>query len=118
MRPDDAPDYDAITAGLDRWQPVPTEVLSDVVTRDGLCLQGLWPAQEPDWTNDRELATRLCAGCPVINPCLEWELRWAGANTAGVWGALSEDDRRALHRVWQRHRQQPDSDDQEGEPGP
>jgi WhiB family transcriptional regulator, redox-sensing transcriptional regulator len=117
--PNDTPDYDAIAAGLDRWQPVPTEVLSDVVTRHGLCLQGLWPAQEPDSTNDRELATLLCAGCPVIDECLELELRSAGASTAGVWGAMPEDDRRALHRVWQRHREhQPTSDDQEGGPRP
>jgi WhiB family redox-sensing transcriptional regulator len=115
---DDTPDYDALAARLDRWRPVPTEVLRDVVMRRGLCLWGLWPAQEPDWTNDRELAARLCAGCPVIDPCLEWELRIAGSCTVGVWGAMCEDDRRVLQRVWQRHRQQPTSDDQEGGPTP
>ena len=119
MIPEDTPDYDALAAGLDRWQPVPTEVLWVVVMGRGLCLWGLWPAQEPDWTSDRELATRLCAGCPVIDECLELELRLAGASTTGVWGAMSEDDRRALHRAWQRRRQhQSTSDDQEGEPRP
>lgn len=119
MKADNTPDYDALAAELDRWQPVPTEVLRDVVLRQGLCFWGLWPAQEPDWTTDRELAARLCAGCPVIDACLELELRTAGAHTTGVWGALGEDDRRALHRAWQRHRQhQPTSDDQEGEPRP
>jgi WhiB family redox-sensing transcriptional regulator len=116
---DDTPDYDGLAAGLDRWREVPTEVLRDVVMRRGLCLWGLWPAQEPDWDapSDRELAVQLCAGCPVIDQCLELDLRTAGPCTTGVWGALPEDDRRALHRGWQRHRQdQPSSDDQEGEP--
>jgi WhiB family redox-sensing transcriptional regulator len=115
---DDTPDYDALAAGLDRWWEVPTEVLRDVVMRRGLCLWGLWPAQEPDWDapSDRELAAQLCEGCPVIDQCLELDLRTAGACTTGAWGALPEDDRRALLRVWQRHRQdQPSSDDQKGE---
>jgi WhiB family redox-sensing transcriptional regulator len=118
---DDTPDYNAPAAGLDRWRTVPTDVLRDVVMRRGLCLWGLWPAQEPDWDapSDRELGAQLCAGCPVIDQCLELDLRTAGACTTGVWGALPEDDRRALHRAWQRHRQhQPNSDDQEGEPRP
>ncbi len=117
----DAPDYDALAAGLDRWREVPTEVLRDVVMRRGLCLWGLWPAQEPDWDapSDLELAAQLCARCPVIDQCLELDLRTAGACTTGVWGALPADDRRALHRVWQRHRQhESNSDDQEGEPRP
>jgi WhiB family redox-sensing transcriptional regulator len=116
---DDAPDYEGLAAGLDQWREVPTEVLRDVVMRRGLCLWGLWPAQEPDWDapSDRELTAQLCAGCPVIHQCLELDLRTAGACTTGVWGALPEDDRRALHRVWQHHRQdQPSSNDQEGEP--
>ena len=49
---------------------------------------------------DRELAARLCAGCPVRRECLEFELRTAGAETVGVWGGLDEDDRRALHAIW------------------
>jgi WhiB family redox-sensing transcriptional regulator len=111
------PDSEAGVAGLDRWRQVPTEVLRDVVMRRGLCLWGLWPAQEPDWddcASDRQLAARLCARCPVIDQCLELELRTAGACTTGVWGATCEDDRRALHQVWQRHRQQHDGTDQEG----
>jgi WhiB family redox-sensing transcriptional regulator len=119
---DRSPDYDAIAAGLDRWQHVPTELLRDVVMRRGLCLWGLWPEQEPDWDecapSDRRLAVRLCGGCPVIEQCLELELRTAGPCTTGVWGATAEDDRRALHRVWQRRRHQhDDGTGQEGGPG-
>jgi WhiB family redox-sensing transcriptional regulator len=119
---DDTPDYDAMAAGLDRWQQVPTDVLTTLVMRRGLCLWGLWPAQEPDWDDcapsDRELAARLCTGCPVIDQCREMDLRLAGACTTGVWGALAEDDRRALHRVWQRRRQHQHTPDQEGGPTP
>jgi WhiB family redox-sensing transcriptional regulator len=116
----DTRDYEAMAAGLDRWQQVPTDVLTTVVMRRGLCLWGLWPAQEPDWDDcapsDRELAARLCAGCPVIDQCREMDLRLAGACTTGVWGALAEDDRRLLHRVWQRRRQGQPTPDQEGGP--
>ncbi len=119
MIPEDTADYyDAIAARLDRWRQVPTEVLTTVVESSGLCLWGLWPAQEPDWTSDRELAARLCAGCPVIEECLELELRAAGASTTGVWGAMPEDDRRALHRIWQQRRQQQDPSEQDGGPRP
>lgn len=57
-----------------------------------------------DAETDRELATRLCEGCPVQDQCLELELRLLGAQTVGVWGALNEDDRRALFPYWQRAR--------------
>jgi WhiB family transcriptional regulator, redox-sensing transcriptional regulator len=119
---DDTPDYEAMAAQLDRWQRVPTDVLTTLVMRRGLCLWGLWPVQEPDWDgcapSDRELAAQLCAGCPVIDQCREMDLRLAGACTTGVWGALTEDDRRALHRAWQRRRQHQPPPDQEGEPTP
>jgi WhiB family redox-sensing transcriptional regulator len=109
--PDDTPDYQAMAARLDRWRQVPTEVLTSAVARSGLCLWGLWPAQEPDWddcaSSDRELSARLCAGCPVMDQCLEWELRCAGMSTTGVWGATCEDDRRALHPIWRQRRQEP-----------
>jgi WhiB family redox-sensing transcriptional regulator len=119
---DDTPDYEVMAAQLDRWRPVPTDVLSTLVVRRGLCLWGLWPAQEPDWDDcapsDRELAARLCAGCPVIDQCRELDLRTAGASTTGVWGALPEDDRRTLHPIWRHRRHQHDRTDQEGGPTP
>jgi WhiB family redox-sensing transcriptional regulator len=59
---------------------------------------------QPDWTGDdltdRELAARICRDCSVRLACLELELRIAGMNTFGVWGALSETDRRALYPLW------------------
>jgi WhiB family redox-sensing transcriptional regulator len=120
--PDGTPDYEATAGRFDRWRHVPTEVLNTVVVRRGLCLWGLWPEQEPDWDDcapsDGELATRLCAGCPVIDQCLEVELRNVGMTTTGVWGATCEDDRRALHPIWRQRRRQQEPTDQEGGPTP
>jgi WhiB family redox-sensing transcriptional regulator len=103
---------------LDRLAPVPTDVLGEVVLRDGLCLWAFTEGDPPQLvgvdTPDRELAARLCAGCPVQDECLELELRWEGADTVGVWGALSEPDRRALYPLWRAHREETHPEDQEG----
>lgn len=84
---------------LDRLRWVPTAVLAEVVRRDGLCMWA-FSDRPPQADTDRELATRMCAGCPVQDECLELELRTAGDDTVGVWGALPADDRRALHPHW------------------
>lgn len=47
-------------------------------------------------------AKRVCAGCDVREPCLEFAL--ATNQDAGVWGGLSEDERRSLKRQRQRQR--------------
>ena len=41
-------------------------------------------------------AKRVCQRCLVMEPCLQWALD-AGQDS-GVWGGLSEDERRALKR--------------------
>ena len=41
-----------------------------------------------------EPARRICAACPVREPCLEFALRHG--ITHGIWGGLAERDRRAL----------------------
>jgi WhiB family transcriptional regulator, redox-sensing transcriptional regulator len=43
-----------------------------------------------------EEAKLICQGCPVIEPCLQWALD--SGQDAGVWGGLSEDERRELKR--------------------
>jgi WhiB family redox-sensing transcriptional regulator len=101
-------DYEEVAARLDRYAKVPTDVLHEVVTREGLCFwafdRGDIPELTGEDTPDRELAARTCAGCPVIDECLELELRTAGEKTVGVWGALPDTDRSAVHCVWQRRR--------------
>ncbi len=41
-----------------------------------------------------ESARRVCARCPVREPCLDYALRHG--ITHGIWGGLAERDRRAL----------------------
>lgn len=47
-------------------------------------------------------AKTVCRSCPVANECLAWALR--SGQDAGVWGGMSEDERRALkHRDTRTH---------------
>ncbi|MGH3628324.1 MAG: WhiB family transcriptional regulator [Sciscionella sp.] len=100
--------FEQTAARLDRYADVPDDVLPELVMRDGLCFWAFDRSQMPELTGedtpDRELAKRLCAGCPVIDECLELELRCSGSNTVGVWGALADTDRRAVHEFWQHRR--------------
>jgi WhiB family transcriptional regulator, redox-sensing transcriptional regulator len=41
-------------------------------------------------------AKAVCRGCPVRSDCLAWALE--SGQDAGVWGGLSEVERRALKR--------------------
>lgn len=101
-------DYDEIVADLDRYETVPDDVLAEVVTRDGLCFWAFDRSEMPELsgedTPDRELAAGMCAGCPVIDECLELELRSGGADTVGIWGARPDTDRREIHQVWKTRR--------------
>ena len=47
-----------------------------------------------------EEAKRVCARCDVRDKCLQWALE----ADHGVWGGLSEDERRALKRRVARSR--------------
>ena len=49
-----------------------------------------------------EEAKSICRICPVIEECLAWALE--SGQDSGVWGGLSEDERRALKRRNQRAR--------------
>lgn len=57
-----------------------------------------------------EEAKAVCRRCPVVETCLRWALDTG--QDAGVWGGLSEDERRALKRRNARARRSGD-----GEPG-
>ena len=43
-----------------------------------------------------KMAKLICRGCPVSATCLSWAL--ASGQEAGIWGGLTEDERRRLHR--------------------
>ena len=94
-------------------------MLGEIVMRDGACVWAYTDEEPPQLTGndltDRQLALWLCAHCPVQDECLELELRTAGEDTAGVWGGLNEDDRRALYPHWrQRGERAEPMDDPEG----
>ena len=40
-------------------------------------------------------AKLICRGCPVSATCLSWAL--ASGQEAGIWGGLTENERRRLH---------------------
>lgn len=90
-------------AWLARLAAVPSALLGAIVRRDGACMYATAEI-EPGWRNahltDAALAAELCAGCLVQDECLELELREAGPDTTGVFGALPETERRELYRHW------------------
>ncbi|MEV0585804.1 WhiB family transcriptional regulator [Nonomuraea sp. NPDC050310] len=47
-------------------------------------------------------AKQVCRSCAVVDGCLKWALE--SGQDAGVWGGLSEDERRALKRRTARAR--------------
>jgi WhiB family redox-sensing transcriptional regulator len=48
-------------------------------------------------------AKSVCRRCRVVSECLTWALE--SGQDAGVWGGMSEDERRALKRRNARTRQ-------------
>ncbi|MGI5359965.1 WhiB family transcriptional regulator [Streptomyces sp. CA-252508] len=49
-----------------------------------------------------EEAKSVCRRCPVMEQCLQWALE--SGTDEGVWGGLSEDERRAMKRRAARNR--------------
>jgi WhiB family transcriptional regulator, redox-sensing transcriptional regulator len=41
-------------------------------------------------------ARTVCRRCPAVSDCLTWALE--SGQDAGIWGGMSEDERRALKR--------------------
>lgn len=111
LNPDEG--VERLAAALDALACVPDGVLLELVTRDGSCMELYGLEQEPAWSgddrSDREVAARICAGCPVRRECLELQLRTSGAATVGVWGALPAEVVRALVPVWRFRRRHDDA---------
>jgi WhiB family transcriptional regulator, redox-sensing transcriptional regulator len=47
-----------------------------------------------------EPARQVCAGCPVRQPCLDYAI--SNRIAYGIWGGLTERERRALRSRWVR----------------
>jgi WhiB family redox-sensing transcriptional regulator len=97
-----------VAARLDRLRDVPTDVLIGIVRRGCVCPWAFALGDPPAVTGadapDRELAALLCAECTHQDECLELDLRMAGPAAVGVFGGLSETDRRALYPLWHARR--------------
>ncbi|MFP1624275.1 WhiB family transcriptional regulator [Streptomyces sp. 5K101] len=52
-----------------------------------------------------EAAKLVCERCPVREQCLAWAME--NNQESGVWGGLSEDERRSLKRRTQRRDRHP-----------
>lgn len=64
--------------------------------RFGLCAQTDPEAFYPDRGENATSAKTVCAGCPVRAECLAYALEHG--ERFGVWGGLSERERRVLRR--------------------
>ncbi|MFI9772443.1 WhiB family transcriptional regulator [Streptomyces sp. NPDC052415] len=49
-----------------------------------------------------EEAKAVCRRCPVMEQCLQWAFE--SGQDSGVWGGLSEDERRSMKRRAARNR--------------
>jgi WhiB family redox-sensing transcriptional regulator len=64
----------------------------------GICYRSPDPdAFYPEKGGSTRAAKRVCAGCPVKAPCLQYALD--RDERFGVWGGLSERERRRLRRA-------------------
>ena len=78
------------------------EDMHDAAWRDGAACQDADPElffPEGDTRSARahvKAAKLICRGCPVSVTCLSWAL--ASGQEAGIWGGLTEDERRRLRR--------------------
>ncbi|WP_456992472.1 WhiB family transcriptional regulator [Geodermatophilus sp. SYSU D01105] len=61
---------------------------------DALCAETDPEAFFPEKGGSTREAKRVCAGCPVRSQCLEFAL--ANDERFGIWGGLSERERRRL----------------------
>ena len=54
----------------------------------------------PERGESAEPARRVCAACPVRQPCLDYAI--TNGIVHGIWGGLTERERRALRSGWVR----------------
>jgi WhiB family redox-sensing transcriptional regulator len=54
----------------------------------------------PERGESAEPARQVCAACPVRQPCLDYAI--SNRITHGIWGGLTERERRALRSGWVR----------------
>jgi WhiB family redox-sensing transcriptional regulator len=73
-----------------------TDTEVDAWKADALCAQTDPEAFFPEKGGSTREAKRICIGCPVREECLDYALEHD--ERFGIWGGLSERERRALKR--------------------
>jgi len=68
-----------------------------VLAEHGLCSQVDPEAFFPERGTSASYAQRVCASCPVRQLCLDWALD--NDERFGVWGGLTEHERRRIRRA-------------------
>lgn len=63
---------------------------------DAHCLVADPEAFFPDKGENNDPAKRICRGCDIRDECLEWALTNPDLAAYGVWGGMSERQRRRL----------------------
>ncbi|CAM3583164.1 WhiB family transcriptional regulator [Micrococcus flavus] len=97
-----APRREAARAeGAERWEPVPGVVMEPVEGElawqvDALCAQTDPEAFFPEKGGSTRDAKRVCAACLVRQECLDYAMD--NDERFGIWGGLSERERRRLRR--------------------
>jgi len=82
----------------DKVLPVASEslIIPEPWAKDALCAQTDPEAFFPEKGGSTKAAKKICASCDVAEQCLEYALRTE--QRFGIWGGLSERERRRLHR--------------------
>ncbi len=89
MRIDRIPDVDVALLPED---PTPPDAWQDRANCFGIDPDVFFPITE----EDAGPALAFCTGCPIKIECLAWALR--NGERYGVWGGLTEQQRRRLQR--------------------
>lgn len=84
-------------AVVDSLQYPPESVPADNWQADALCAQTDAEAHFPDRGGSTKAAKRVCAMCDVTGECLNYALE--NDEKFGIWGGLSERERRKLKKV-------------------
>lgn len=86
----------SVVPQLDDFESFPTETQAETWQDRALCAQTDPEAFFPEKGGSTREAKKICQGCEVKNECLEYAL--ANDERFGIWGGLSERERRRLKR--------------------
>jgi WhiB family transcriptional regulator, redox-sensing transcriptional regulator len=85
-----------VTEAAVAFEPEPLSATTDQWQDRALCAQTDPEAFFPEKGGSTREAKKICLGCEVRNECLEYAL--AHDERFGIWGGLSERERRRLKR--------------------